>query len=258
MTKKIILAVPLALALTSFNTAPSNAADLGGDNLPQEGLHIQKLQQIQNVDFTTKSFVEHTVSEVISSQEYDLSSSQQEKLNEIILSEVNQIEKEVNELRKLDNEIGTLALDLTSPTVVKYYTQNLKTANTIKANYDAYRKSEGIAFAAGYRDGMFISLVKSNGAWDLRVPLGRTTSYSFKDTKRTGEYIGNHHYGYMGKALGYANTTLKTAAGLYQIVSGTSDWKFFSSYFDDPADQAAIEAGITDYSNGYRFSNIIA
>lgn len=252
MTKKFLLAVPLVLALSSFDIAPSNAANLNDDNSEHQ------LQQLHKVEYTSESFVENTVSEVVNSQEYKLSPAQQQELNEIILAEVNQIEKEVNVLRGIGSEISTFATHLTNATVVRYYQQNLITANTIKENYDSYKKSKGSAFAAGYRDGMFISLVKSNGAWDLKVPLGRLKEYSFKDTTRTGEYIGNHHYGYMGKALGYADLTLKSAAGLYQILSDTSDWSYFSSYFDDPADQAAIKDGISDYTSGYRFTLLIA
>jgi hypothetical protein len=51
---------------------------------------------------------------------------------------------------------------------------------------------------------------------------------------------------------------LKSAAGMYQIYSGTSKLKYISSYFDDPADQKAITKGYKDYNNGYRFPALIA
>lgn len=51
----------------------------------------------------------------------------------------------------------------------------------------------------------------------------------------------------MGRHAGYSEAYLKIGAGIYQIVSGTSDWAFMSSYFDDPADQAAIIRGYSDY-----------
>lgn len=62
----------------------------------------------------------------------------------------------------------------------------------------------------------------------------------------------------MGKAVGFSDTVLKSAAGMYQIKSGTSEWKFISSYFDVPADQVAITNGLIDYKNGYRFSHLLA
>lgn len=50
--------------------------------------------------------------------------------------------------------------------------------------------------------------------------------------------------------IGFSTTVLKSAAGMYQIISGTSNIKFLTSYFDDPADTKAIGNGATDYSNG--------
>lgn len=88
--------------------------------------------------------------------------------------------------------------------------------------------------------------------------MGTKTEYTFKNGKKTGEYIGNHHYVNMSKAIGFNNTVLKSAAGMYQVYSGTSKWSFISSFFDDPADQDAITDGLTDYNNGYRFTYIIA
>lgn len=55
-----------------------------------------------------------------------------------------------------------------------------------------------------------------------------------------------------------STTVLKAAAGMYQIYSETSKWSYITSYFDDPADQAAITNGVTDYNNGFRFSHVIS
>ncbi|MFC7395276.1 hypothetical protein [Scopulibacillus cellulosilyticus] len=57
----------------------------------------------------------------------------------------------------------------------------------------------------------------------------------------------------MGRAAGFSCTVLKSAAGMYQVYSGTSEWKFISSYFDDPKDSKAIADGCTDFNNGYCF-----
>lgn len=87
----------------------------------------------------------------------------------------------------------------------------------------------------------FAERVKSGGAWDYKVQLGTKTRYSVTDlgTTMTGEAIGNFHYGYVGRAV-FSGATLKSAAGMYQIISGTSSVKYYDSFFDDPADQAQI------------------
>jgi len=56
----------------------------------------------------------------------------------------------------------------------------------------------------------------------------------------------------MGHIAGYSEIVLKTAAGAYQVFSGTSSWSFMTSYFDDPADQAAIEDGFDDTNSDFR------
>jgi hypothetical protein len=109
-----------------------------------------------------------------------------------------------------------------------------------------------LAAAESYRANYFADKVKSGGDWDLKVDLGLTINYDFLYNQKTGEYIGNHHYGYMGNISGYSETVLKTAAGAYQVFSGTSSWDFMDSYFDDPADQQAIEDGFEDTSYDFR------
>lgn len=96
----------------------------------------------------------------------------------------------------------------------------------------------------------FAERVKSGGAWDYKVQLGTKTRYSVTDlgTTMTGEAIGNFHYGYVGRAV-FSGATLKSAAGMYQIISGTSSVKYYDSFFDDPADQAQIEKGIDKYNS---------
>lgn len=179
------------------------------------------------------------------------------ELEEIIKEQVALIEKETENL-ELNSFAALSGKYNNSLTVSKIYRTNLKTANSIKKSYNQYKKSRGITFANSYRLSIFYTLVKSNGAWDLKRTLGTKSKYTFMGTKKTGEYIGNHHYGYMGKAIEFSNTVLKIAAGMYQIYSGTSKWKYISSYFDDPVDQKAITKGYTDYNKGYRFPTPIA
>lgn len=95
----------------------------------------------------------------------------------------------------------------------------------------------------------FTERVKSGGVWDYKIPLGTNTTYYEPTLKRnmTGETIGNFHYGYVGSAV-FGPTTLKTAAGLVQIISGTSSLSYWNSYFDDPRDTKDIQWGIDIYN----------
>ncbi len=134
--------------------------------------------------------------------------------------------------------------------VAAYYVDNVKLANTLYNDYNRIRNTppivQNIVVAETYRNALFIAYVKTGGPWDLKQNLGTYNYYMLLNTRRTGEYIGNHHFGYMGQHCGFAQSYLKFGAGLYQIVSGTSDWSFMSSYFDDPKDSAAIDDGFND------------
>ena len=99
----------------------------------------------------------------------------------------------------------------------------------------------------------FASKVRSGGEWDYKVVLGYSNVYlvtiGSSTYNYTGEAIGNFHYGYAG-ATKFADVILLSAAGLIQIISGTADINDFSTYFDDPVDQAYIRLGIAYYQSG--------
>ncbi|HIX14462.1 MAG TPA: hypothetical protein H9740_01835 [Candidatus Hungatella pullicola] len=102
-----------------------------------------------------------------------------------------------------------------------------------------------------YTAGMyFAERVKSGGVWDYKSYMGTSTLYYMEDLKvnMDGETIGNFHYGYVGRAV-WPASILKSAAGMYQIISGTSSWGYWDSFFDDPADQEDIEWGISVYES---------
>jgi hypothetical protein len=157
------------------------------------------------------------------------------------------------EVESGDFVMTAMAAGYTSTVVRNYFVNNYSQAQSILDTYTYLLINVDVFAAIAYRNATFAGLVKSGGAWDLKTKLGRTNYYYINGYYRSGEQIGNEHYGYMGKALGYGSTTLKTVAGLYQIVSGTSDWSFYTSYFDDPADTTAINEGINWYLNGVRF-----
>lgn len=101
----------------------------------------------------------------------------------------------------------------------------------------------------------FASKVQSGGEWDYKVVLGTSSVYRVGMINEryynwTGEVIGNFHYGYTGATV-FPDTVLLSAAGLVQIISGTSDISFWSSYFDDPIDQTHIQSGIDAFDNNW-------
>lgn len=92
----------------------------------------------------------------------------------------------------------------------------------------------------------FYTLVKTNGKWDLKNQsawkLKSEDYYTFMGIKLTAADIGNIHFGFVGSVL-FSWKTLCAGAGLYQIYSGTSSWKFWYSFFDDPRDTLCISMG---------------
>lgn len=118
-------------------------------------------------------------------------------------------------------------------------------AAELKAVYDNATFDTNTLVAGHY----FAERVKTGGVWDLKASLGKDTTYYEPTLKAhmTGETIGNFHYGYVGSAV-FAPFYLKSAAGFYQIISGTSDLSYWSSYFDDPADTEDIQWGIDVYN----------
>ncbi|GGG13963.1 hypothetical protein GCM10010912_67970 [Paenibacillus albidus] len=96
----------------------------------------------------------------------------------------------------------------------------------------------------------FVSKVKTRGPWDYKFPYGYSKPWIFAGVTTTGEDLGNIHYGYVGRAAGFTDLILKSAAGVYQIYSGTYHIGWYASYFDDPKDQIAIQRGLNYWANG--------
>ncbi|ASS74569.1 hypothetical protein CIG75_05890 [Tumebacillus algifaecis] len=95
----------------------------------------------------------------------------------------------------------------------------------------------------------FASKVRTGGVWDYKQYYGGTVQYMYNGLYVTGADVGNMHYGFVGRGAGFPDTLLKTAAGAYQIYSGTWYIGWYSSYFDDPRDQYWINYGIGMYNN---------
>lgn len=113
--------------------------------------------------------------------------------------------------------------------------------------------ASGMDYANGraYMYYAFAQLVKSGGPWDYKVKYGYSNQYIFNNMRLTGEDFGNLHFGYQGKACGFTDFELKAGAGAYQIWSGTGQWEWIKTYFDDPNDQKWIQVGINYYGWGY-------
>lgn len=117
-------------------------------------------------------------------------------------------------------------------------------ATTLKQVYDNAVFGTKNAVAGQY----FAERVKTGGVWDYKSYLGVKTVYYVDDlsTTMTGEAIGNFHYGYVGRSV-FSATTLKSAAGMYQIYSGTASIEYWKTFFDEPTDQVQIQRGIDKY-----------
>lgn len=96
----------------------------------------------------------------------------------------------------------------------------------------------------------FINLSKTNGELDIKnkqdwrfIP---EVDYYFDGMELRSDDVGNILFGYVG-ATEYPLWFLQMGAGAYQVKSGTSDWAFYDSYYDDPRDSDMIEYGYNLY-----------
>lgn len=100
----------------------------------------------------------------------------------------------------------------------------------------------------------FYSCVKTGGIWDFKNKkewkLKKGDYYVFMNIKLRSDDPGNIHFGYVGSVL-FSMPTLCTGAGIYQIYSGTSQWKYIKSYFDDPRDSLCIKLGVLLWLKNY-------
>lgn len=95
----------------------------------------------------------------------------------------------------------------------------------------------------------FASKVRTGGPWDYKQFYGSGVRYTYNGIHLYGADLGNMHYGFAGRGAGFSDTLLKSAAGAYQIYSGTSYYGWYRSYFDDPQDQYWINYGISMFNN---------
>lgn len=93
---------------------------------------------------------------------------------------------------------------------------------------------------------VFVNNVRPGGLWDFKSQdswgLVSEQTYRYENMLLEFDDIGNIHYGYVGRVL-FCEDVLLTAGGMVQIISGTSDFNYWDSNFDDPRDQAMISIG---------------
>ncbi|CAL2093260.1 polymorphic toxin type 44 domain-containing protein [Tenacibaculum sp. 190524A05c] len=107
-------------------------------------------------------------------------------------------------------------------------------------DYDIKSK-KGNPFDAQKRDG--VSMLNVN----------YYKGYAFYNNKlfRYDDF-GNYNYGVAGKAFGFDDWVLKSAAGIAQVLNPGSPIGTVSSYLDDPKDQYMIMLGIEHWNNHFK------
>lgn len=108
-------------------------------------------------------------------------------------------------------------------------------------------------------------LVKTGGIWDHKKHIKTTYGDWTLDTPNSRLYFfdiwSNIHYGYIGKACGFAEWDLLAGAGVAQLKAGTMPEGYWERRFkklgdadvfaamDDPNDQEAIKVGFELWNN---------
>ena len=90
----------------------------------------------------------------------------------------------------------------------------------------------------------FYNHSKTNGSWDLKNvwKLDKKAKYNYDGKTFAYDDVGNFHFGFVGYQL-FPLKVLQAGAGVYQVKSGTSSFRYASSLFDDPRDSKKIEDG---------------
>lgn len=105
----------------------------------------------------------------------------------------------------------------------------------------------------------FKNVVNTGSIYDLKVQKewrGKTIFYD--GLWMEDQDIGNYHFGYIGRAVGYDVDFLTFGAGIKQLLSDTRmlDYCFSSSFCDDPRDTYFIKLGAIKYDNEHNIVDI--
>ncbi|UHA74523.1 RHS repeat-associated core domain-containing protein [Paenibacillus sp. 481] len=98
----------------------------------------------------------------------------------------------------------------------------------------------------------FWSLVETGSRVDVKNSHFKGHQfYTYDSELYRRDDLGNIFFGYAGKVFGYSDSFLTAGAGGYQIYSGTSQWSYYSTWFDDPRDSAMIGVGVSIYNKSH-------
>ncbi|WCF10252.1 polymorphic toxin type 44 domain-containing protein [Paenibacillus thiaminolyticus] len=137
-----------------------------------------------------------------------------------------------------------------APDITASFTSILR--ENAKLARDEYRKSITMGFGSlTYMYGWWYNKVRWGGPWDYKLTYVSHIKYTFRGKIVTGEYLGNLHYGYVGKAARFSETELLAGGGFAAYVAGTHEWSNISGYFDGIEDTKAIKDGFELYDSGY-------
>ncbi|WP_088073066.1 polymorphic toxin type 44 domain-containing protein [Gottfriedia luciferensis] len=161
----------------------------------------------------------------------------------VSMSSVSAAQKPIN---KIPRTFQPAAVDPGGGDITSSFASKMS-ANSLTLAYRAKLDSDMGTYPLGVGQ-YFASQVKSGGPWDYKRQYGATTQYIFNGKYVKGEDLGNIHYGYVGSVT-FKASLLQSAAGAYQIYSGTSQGNWYGSYFDDPNDQYWINYGINMWNN---------
>ncbi len=135
------------------------------------------------------------------------------------------------------------------PNVSRKENQNFQ--NTLKNNASTVKKETKNMNVTQKLD-YFISNVKSGGQYDLKRKAEWQRDIYFDNHIMEPQDIGNYHFGYIGRAMGYDTTFLTTGGGAYQFyehyrepITYANCLSFYTC--DDPRDNYYIRLGAIAY-----------
>ncbi len=97
----------------------------------------------------------------------------------------------------------------------------------------------------------FTNAVKTGSKYDLKSQANWQETISYNGFVMDPQDIGNFHFGYLGRSMGYSIEFMTMGAGVYQFMGDTRyiPWCFTSFYCDDPRDNYYIRLGAIAYDN---------